>query len=43
MDRGVLATTATTDLGTVNAVHLREAHRIPESGSAIGKATPTGF
>ncbi|WP_328786984.1 zinc-binding alcohol dehydrogenase family protein [Streptomyces sp. NBC_00273] len=43
VDRGALATTATTDLGTVNAAHLRQAHRILESGSAIGKITLTGF
>ncbi|MFG2994743.1 zinc-binding alcohol dehydrogenase family protein [Streptomyces sp. NPDC048257] len=43
VDRGALATTATTHLGTVNAAHLREAHRILESGSAIGKITLTGF
>ncbi|MGW7320086.1 hypothetical protein [Streptomyces sp. NPDC054854] len=43
MDRGALVTTATTDLGRVNAAHLREAHRILESGSAIGKITLTGF
>ncbi|MFJ4682986.1 zinc-binding alcohol dehydrogenase family protein [Streptomyces sp. NPDC088789] len=43
VDRGVLTTTATQDLGTVNAAHLREAHRILESGRAIGKITLTGF
>ncbi|MEU3666509.1 zinc-binding alcohol dehydrogenase family protein [Streptomyces virginiae] len=43
VDRGALTTTATTDLGTINAAHLREAHRILESGSAIGKITLTGF
>ncbi|GAA2253565.1 NADPH:quinone reductase [Streptomyces ruber] len=43
VDAGILRTTATTDLGTVNAAHLREAHRILESGSAIGKITLTGF
>ncbi|MEU6389519.1 zinc-binding alcohol dehydrogenase family protein [Streptomyces sp. NPDC046939] len=42
-DAGILTTTATTDLGTVNAEHLREAHRILESGKAIGKITMTGF
>ncbi|MGC0379744.1 zinc-binding alcohol dehydrogenase family protein [Streptomyces sp. SAI-229] len=43
VDAGILTTTATTDLGTVNAAHLREAHRILESGSTIGKITLTGF
>ncbi|MFI8192061.1 zinc-binding alcohol dehydrogenase family protein [Streptomyces sp. NPDC085946] len=43
VDAGILTTTATTDLGVVNAAHLREAHRILESGTAIGKITLTGF
>lgn len=43
VDEGALRTTATQDLGTINAAHLREAHRILESGSAIGKVTLTGF
>jgi len=43
VDEGVLHTTATRDLGAINAAHLREAHRILESGSAIGKVTLTGF
>ncbi|MFC4906670.1 alcohol dehydrogenase catalytic domain-containing protein [Actinomadura gamaensis] len=43
VDRGVLTTTATRDLGAINAAHLREAHRILESGTAIGKITLTGF
>ncbi|WP_331773425.1 zinc-binding alcohol dehydrogenase family protein (plasmid) [Embleya sp. NBC_00888] len=43
VDTGILSTTATRDLGTINATHLREAHRILESGSAIGKITLTGF
>lgn len=43
VDAGILTTTATTDLGTVNAEHLREAHRILESGKAIGKITLSGF
>jgi zinc-binding alcohol dehydrogenase family protein len=43
VDAGVLTTTATRDLGTVNAAHLREAHRILESGTAVGKITLTGF
>ncbi|MFF9000511.1 zinc-binding alcohol dehydrogenase family protein [Streptomyces achromogenes] len=43
VDAGILTTTATTDLGTINAEHLREAHRVLESGKAIGKITLTGF
>ncbi|MGW0136582.1 zinc-binding alcohol dehydrogenase family protein [Streptomyces sp. NPDC003299] len=43
VDAGILTTTATTDLGKINAEHLREAHRILESGKAIGKITMTGF
>ncbi|MFF3377391.1 zinc-binding alcohol dehydrogenase family protein [Streptomyces sp. NPDC002680] len=43
VDAGTLRTTATRDLGVINAAHLREAHRILESGSAIGKVTLTGF
>ncbi|WP_329042802.1 zinc-binding alcohol dehydrogenase family protein [Streptomyces sp. NBC_00178] len=43
VDAGILTTTATTDLGTINAAHLREAHGVLESGKAIGKITLTGF
>ncbi|WP_053847196.1 zinc-binding alcohol dehydrogenase family protein [Streptomyces sp. NRRL B-24085] len=43
VDAGILNTTATTDLGKINAKNLREAHRILESGRAIGKITMAGF
>ncbi|MFB7665399.1 zinc-binding alcohol dehydrogenase family protein [Kitasatospora sp. NPDC056138] len=43
VDRGVLTTTATRDLGPVNAANLRRAHEIMEAGTAIGKVTLTGF
>ncbi|MGK4581872.1 zinc-binding alcohol dehydrogenase family protein [Kitasatospora sp. HPMI-4] len=43
VDAGLITTTATRDLGPVNAANLREAHRILESGSTIGKITLTGF
>jgi zinc-binding alcohol dehydrogenase family protein len=43
VDEGILRTTATRDLGVINAADLREAHRILESGSAVGKVTLTGF
>lgn len=43
VDAGALVSTAVTDLGTVNAEHLRDAHRLLETGSTIGKITLTGF
>jgi zinc-binding alcohol dehydrogenase family protein len=43
VDTGILSTTATQDLGRINAANLREAHRILESGTSIGKTTLTGF
>ncbi|MFJ2832510.1 zinc-binding alcohol dehydrogenase family protein [Streptomyces sp. NPDC087263] len=43
VDAGVLTTTATQDLGPINAGNLREAHRLQETGTAIGKTTLTGF
>lgn len=43
VDEGVLATTAARDLGPITAEHLREAHRILESGASVGKITLTGF
>ncbi|MGW2377439.1 zinc-binding alcohol dehydrogenase family protein [Kitasatospora sp. NPDC001683] len=43
VDAGILHTTATRDLGPVNAANLRAAHRLQESGTAIGKTTLTGF
>ncbi|MFD8967981.1 zinc-binding alcohol dehydrogenase family protein [Streptomyces sp. NPDC059568] len=43
VDQGALTTTATRDLGPVNAANLREAHRIQESGTSIGKITLSGF
>ncbi|MFJ9711029.1 zinc-binding alcohol dehydrogenase family protein [Streptomyces sp. NPDC101234] len=43
VDAGVLTTTATRDLGRIDAAGLREAHRLQESGTAVGKTTLTGF
>jgi zinc-binding alcohol dehydrogenase family protein len=43
VDAGVLVSTATRDLGPINASNLREAHKVMESGTAIGKITLTGF
>jgi zinc-binding alcohol dehydrogenase family protein len=42
-DAGTVRSTATADLGPINAANLRRAHRLLESGSAIGKTTLTGF
>ncbi|MGW5333098.1 zinc-binding alcohol dehydrogenase family protein [Streptomyces bauhiniae] len=43
VDAGRLTTTATQDLGPVNAANLRRAHQLQESGKAVGKTTLTGF
>jgi zinc-binding alcohol dehydrogenase family protein len=43
IDAGSITTTATEDLGPINAANLRRAHRVLESGKAIGKTTLTGF
>jgi zinc-binding alcohol dehydrogenase family protein len=43
VDAGILQTTVTRTLSPINAANLREAHRIAESGSAIGKTTLVGF
>jgi len=43
VDAGSVTSTATEDLGRINAANLRQAHRLLESGSAIGKTTLTGF
>ncbi|MET8627272.1 zinc-binding alcohol dehydrogenase family protein [Kitasatospora sp. NPDC004669] len=43
VDAGILRTTATRDLGPVDAANLREAHRLQESGAAVGKTTLTWF
>jgi zinc-binding alcohol dehydrogenase family protein len=43
VDTGAVTSTATRDLGPINAANLRQAHRLLESGSAIGKTTLTGF
>ena len=43
VDSGAVTSTATEDLGPINAANLRRAHRLLESGSAIGKTTLTGF
>ncbi|WP_201300477.1 zinc-binding alcohol dehydrogenase family protein [Streptomyces sp. HF10] len=43
VDAGHLTTTATRDLGPVNAANLRRAHQLQESGKTVGKTTLTGF
>ncbi|MEM6667511.1 MAG: zinc-binding dehydrogenase, partial [Pseudomonadota bacterium] len=43
VDAGSVRTTATTHLGAINAENLREAHRMQESGTAIGKTVLEGF
>ncbi|MFE4173426.1 zinc-binding alcohol dehydrogenase family protein [Streptomyces sp. NPDC056909] len=43
VDQGTLTTTAHRELGPVNAANLREAHRIQESGTSVGKITLSGF
>ncbi|MER7848498.1 zinc-binding alcohol dehydrogenase family protein [Kitasatospora sp. NPDC096077] len=43
VDAGLITTTATRDLGPINAANLREAHHVLESGTAIGKTTLTGW
>lgn len=43
VDAGILRTTLGRDLGPINAANLRAAHRLIESGTAIGKVTLTGF
>ena len=42
-DEDAIVSTATRDLGPVNAGNLREAHRLQASGTTIGKLTLTGF
>lgn len=43
VERGELRTTARTHLGKINAANLREAHRLQETGSVIGKIVLEGF
>jgi zinc-binding alcohol dehydrogenase family protein len=43
VDQGTLVSTATKDLGPINATNLRAAHRLLESGTGIGKTTLTGY
>ncbi|MEM7214184.1 MAG: zinc-binding alcohol dehydrogenase family protein [Pseudomonadota bacterium] len=43
LDDGAVVTTATSNLGPVNATNLIEAHRVQESGRAVGKTVLEGF
>ena len=42
-DAGSLRTTLTQNLGTINAVNLKKAHALIESGKSIGKVVLEGF
>jgi hypothetical protein len=43
IDAGILRTTATSDLGIINAENLKKAHAAIESGRAHGKLVLAGF
>jgi NADPH2:quinone reductase len=43
VDTGLICTTMTSNLGLINAANLKRAHKIAESGTAIGKLVLSGF
>ncbi|WP_172203442.1 MULTISPECIES: zinc-binding alcohol dehydrogenase family protein [unclassified Niveibacterium] len=43
VDQGAVRSTARVHLGKINAANLREAHRLQETGTAIGKIVLEGF
>ena len=43
VDQGRIRSTAQKNLGSINAANLKEAHRLIESGSTIGKIVLAGF
>lgn len=43
VDAGVLRTTLTSDLGPIDAAHMKDAHRLIESGKSIGKIVLSKF
>ena len=43
VDQGAVRSTARLHLGKINATNLREAHRLQETGTAIGKIVLEGF
>lgn len=43
IDAGLIRSTARTNLGSINAVNLKQAHALVESGKAIGKVVLAGF
>ncbi|HWT54694.1 MAG TPA: zinc-binding alcohol dehydrogenase family protein [Rhodocyclaceae bacterium] len=43
VDQGKISSTARKQLGTINAINLKEAHRLIETGRTIGKLVLSGF
>ena len=43
IDQGIIKSTLNQTMGSINAHNLREAHRLLESGKAIGKIVLEGF
>jgi NADPH:quinone reductase-like Zn-dependent oxidoreductase len=43
VDAGQIVSTMQTNLGTINAANLRQAHALVESGKTIGKVVLAGF
>ncbi|ATB39561.1 bifunctional protein zinc-containing alcohol dehydrogenase [Cystobacter fuscus] len=43
VDAGQVRSTLKTNLGTINAAHLKQAHELIESGRALGKVVLSGF
>lgn len=43
VDRGIIQSTATQHLGTINAMNLKRAHEMIETGNTIGKIVLSGF
>jgi len=43
VDQGAVRSTARVHLGKINAANLREAHRLQETGTAVGKTVLEGF
>ncbi len=43
IDAGLIRTTMSADLGLINAINMRQAHSIVESGTSIGKLVLSGF
>ena len=43
LDDGTLVSTMTSNLGQISVEQLKEAHRLQESATTIGKTVLTGF